>query len=219
MTSLTHSEALVDALANLSDVEVIKAVLDAADRKKLADSDYAYIDSEGGRHLPIADANHVRNALARFDETHFESAEAKARAKAKIDAAAKKFGIQVSKAETAEADIDAAGVFVTITKADLEFGVIYGIASVANAVDRQGDVIRPDVLRKAAWDFIANHNAANDTHDFGDIAGKFVESWFEGDAWHVGFKPADIEVAKAAAAGEFVGFSIEGEAKRVEISL
>jgi HK97 family phage prohead protease len=71
----------------------IKAKLDAADRNALEDSDFAYIDSDGGRHLPIHDAAHVRAAMARFNQTHFESASAKEAARRKILAAAKKFGI------------------------------------------------------------------------------------------------------------------------------
>lgn len=73
-----------------------RAQLDAAAEKKLDDSDYAYIDSKGGRHLPIPDAAHVRNALARFDQTHFDSDADKAKARAKIEAAAKRFGVDMS---------------------------------------------------------------------------------------------------------------------------
>ena len=64
-------------------------------------------DSEGKtsprslRHLPINDAAHVRNALARLDQTDI-SEEAKKAALKKIKAAAKKFGIKVS----ASAQID-----------------------------------------------------------------------------------------------------------------
>lgn len=79
-----------------------RAVLDAAATKKLSDDDFAYIDSKGGRHLPIPDAEHVRNALARFDQTHFDSAADKATAKAKIVAAAKKFGVDVSVGDRSE---------------------------------------------------------------------------------------------------------------------
>lgn len=74
-----------------------KKKLKAADRKKLDDEDYAYIDKKGGRHLPINDKAHVRNALARFNQTHFDSAEAKSKAHAKIVARAKSMGIEVSK--------------------------------------------------------------------------------------------------------------------------
>jgi HK97 family phage prohead protease len=73
-----------------------RATLDAAAANKLDDSDFAYIDSKGGRHLPIPDAAHVRNALARFDQTSFDSPDDKAKAKAKLAAAAKKFGIDMA---------------------------------------------------------------------------------------------------------------------------
>jgi len=43
--------------------------------------------------LPIFDAAHVRNAMARFNQTKFKSPEERAKAKRKIISAAKKFGI------------------------------------------------------------------------------------------------------------------------------
>jgi len=72
----------------------------------LPDSDFAYIEPGGKkedgktvprslRHLPIHDAAHVRNALARLSQTKI-SPTAKAGALKKIKSAAKKFGIQVS---------------------------------------------------------------------------------------------------------------------------
>ena len=73
-----------------------KGKLNAEARNDLSDGDFAYIDSKGGRHLPIHDAAHVRNALARFNETHFESSEAKASAHRKIVARAKELGIDVA---------------------------------------------------------------------------------------------------------------------------
>ena len=215
---------LVEALANLSDEAILKATLDAAARKKLPDSDYAYIDSDGGRHLPIADEEHIRAALSRFGQQSFASTDDKRKAAKKILARAKKLGVEVADDDPVRAAAgesvakgEPAGLFVSITKADVELGVIYGIASVANLVDRQGDVVRPLELRKAAWDFLAEHNAANDTHE-GDLPGKFVESWFEGDEWHVGFRPDDIQVARDAADGGYCGFSIEGTANRVAIT-
>jgi hypothetical protein len=65
-------------------------------RNNLDDSDFAYIDSDGGRHLPINDADHVRAALGGhgISAQSFESAAAKAAAIKKICAAAKKYGIQ-----------------------------------------------------------------------------------------------------------------------------
>jgi hypothetical protein len=71
------------------------AELTTRQRDKLASKDFAYVDKDGGEHLPIHDAAHVRNALARFNQTHFESSAAKQRAKKKITAAARKFDIEV----------------------------------------------------------------------------------------------------------------------------
>lgn len=74
----------------------LKAVLDAAAENDLADSDFAYVDKDGGRHLPINDKGHVQSALARFNQTKFESEEAKDQARKKVLAAAKREGIEVS---------------------------------------------------------------------------------------------------------------------------
>lgn len=63
--------------------------------------DFAYVDSNGRGHLPIHDAAHVRAALARFNQTQFESDSAKQSAKRKINAAAAHFGIEVSKDDNA----------------------------------------------------------------------------------------------------------------------
>ena len=73
----------------------------------LPDSDFAYIEPGGKkdesgkttprslRHLPIHDAAHVRNALARLPQTHIPEG-AKKSALAKIKARAKKFGVEIS---------------------------------------------------------------------------------------------------------------------------
>ena len=70
--------------------------LDAADRDKLRNSQFAYVDSDGEGHLPLNDESHVRNAMARFDQTHFESQAAKEGARKKIVSAAHRHGIEVS---------------------------------------------------------------------------------------------------------------------------
>jgi len=83
------------------------ADMSSKQKNDLPDSDFAYIqpggkkDSSGKttprslRHLPIPDAAHVRNALARLGQTDI-SPEAKKTALRKIKTAAKKFGIKVS---------------------------------------------------------------------------------------------------------------------------
>jgi class 3 adenylate cyclase len=67
--------------------------LSAKERAQLPDSAFAYIDSRGGRRLPIHDASHVRNALARFNQVAFEDEDARDRARSRLLRAAKKHGI------------------------------------------------------------------------------------------------------------------------------
>jgi class 3 adenylate cyclase len=69
------------------------AQLSARDRAKLPDSAFAYIDSKGKRRLPIHDASHVRNALARFGQVAFEDETARDVARSRLLRAAKKHGI------------------------------------------------------------------------------------------------------------------------------
>jgi hypothetical protein len=71
------------------------ATLDTRDRERLRSSQFAYVDRDGGEHLPIHDAAHVRNAIARFNQTEFESKAAKDRARRKVLSAAKRFDIEV----------------------------------------------------------------------------------------------------------------------------
>ena len=70
--------------------------LSTKERNRLKDDQFAYVDKDGERHLPIHDEEHVRNAIARFGRTHFESAQAKARAAKAILKAAKQHDIEVS---------------------------------------------------------------------------------------------------------------------------
>jgi hypothetical protein len=69
--------------------------LDTEDRQELRDSQFAYVDGDGERHLPINDETHVRNAIARFNQTEFESKAAKQRAAKAILKAADRHGIAV----------------------------------------------------------------------------------------------------------------------------
>jgi len=71
------------------------AELTTAQRDRIKDSDFAYVDSDGEGHLPIQDASHVRNAIARFNQTEFESKAAKERARKKIVRAAGKNDIEI----------------------------------------------------------------------------------------------------------------------------
>jgi hypothetical protein len=72
------------------------AELDTADRKKLSKRQFAYVDKEGEGHLPINDESHIRNAMARWNQTDFPSKTAKDAARRKILAAARRHRIEVS---------------------------------------------------------------------------------------------------------------------------
>jgi hypothetical protein len=72
------------------------AEMDQKDRDKLRKTQFAYVDKDGGEHLPINDESHVRNAMSRWNQTDFESKTAKESARKKIVAAAHKHGIEVS---------------------------------------------------------------------------------------------------------------------------
>ncbi|HZM72084.1 MAG TPA: DUF6582 domain-containing protein [Candidatus Polarisedimenticolia bacterium] len=65
-------------------------------RDSLRRSSFAYVDSKGGEHLPIHDESHIRNAIARFNQTEFESPSKKEGARRKIVSAAKRNGIEIS---------------------------------------------------------------------------------------------------------------------------
>ena len=69
--------------------------LSTREREKLRKDQFAYVDRGGEEHLPIHDESHVRNAVARFNQTDFESKAAKERARKKILAAAERHGIEV----------------------------------------------------------------------------------------------------------------------------
>ena len=69
--------------------------LTTKERDRLRKDQFAYVDRDGGEHLPIHDESHARNAIARFNQTDFESKAAKERARKKILAAAKRRDIDV----------------------------------------------------------------------------------------------------------------------------
>ena len=75
------------------------AQLDTEDRNELQNNAFAWIDEKGERHLPINDEAHVRNAIARFNQTEFDEPGAKEQAARRILDAAKKHGIDVSSSD------------------------------------------------------------------------------------------------------------------------
>ena len=71
------------------------AEMDSEDRDDLRKDQFAYVDADGGEHLPIHDESHIRNAMARWNQTEFQSDTAKEEARRKIVGAAKRHGIEV----------------------------------------------------------------------------------------------------------------------------
>ena len=72
------------------------AELTTKKRDDLRKSQFAYVDRSGEGHLPINDESHVRNAMARWNQTDFETPAAKETARRKIVAAARRHGIEIS---------------------------------------------------------------------------------------------------------------------------
>ena len=69
------------------------ARLGTSKRAQLPDRAFAYVDSRGHRRVPIHDAAHVRNALARFNQVAFENDRSRDRARSRLLNAAKRFRI------------------------------------------------------------------------------------------------------------------------------
>jgi len=99
VTAVELAEQCVQESSQRKEKEILMAELDTKDREKMDKRKFAYVDKEGEGHLPINDDAHVRNAMARFNQTDFESGTKKETARKKIVTAAKRRGIKVAKAD------------------------------------------------------------------------------------------------------------------------
>src|SRR5207247_9825133 len=95
--STAQSEQCVQQASQKKEKGVPMPELDTEDREKMDKRKFAYGDKEGEGHLPINDDAHVRNAMARFNQTDFDSGTKKETARKKIVTAAKRRGITVPK--------------------------------------------------------------------------------------------------------------------------
>ena len=116
-------------------------------------------------------------------------------------------------------------------------GLVSGWANVAvNAdgtipLDWQGDIIRPEVLEKAAIDFMLNYRESGEMHH-GSSVGTVVESIVftkdkqaalgipEGvlpEGWFITVKIEDNDVFEKVKSGKYRMFSIQGHGKRVPV--
>lgn len=128
-------------------------------------------------------------------------------------------------------------VLFEITKAKEDEGLVSGWANVAVNADGSlpfdwcGDIIRPEVLEKAAINFMLDYRGSGVMHE-GDEQGVVVESIVftkekqaalgipEGilpEGWFITVKVMNPEVMQAVKNGTYRMFSIQGHAKRIEL--
>ena len=124
-----------------------------------------------------------------------------------------------------------------IRKSDDDKMLAFGWANVAitadgeQVTDLQKDVVDPEILEQAAYNFVELYREGGEMHERGGCA-VLVESVAftkekmaamgipEGivpEGWWIGFKVTDPDVWEKVKSGEYPMFSIEGEAIREEI--
>src|SRR2546429_8101133 len=118
------------------------ARLKSSERSKLPASAFAYIDSKGGRRLPIHDEAHVRAALARFGRVSFEDDAARERARKRLLNAAKKYGIVpvgfITGQLRSERELGATGLVKTLPSGFVTF-LLTDIEDSTALLQRMGD--------------------------------------------------------------------------------
>lgn len=129
------------------------------------------------------------------------------------------------------------GSSVMLSKVSNKENLVFGWANVSLKadgevpIDWEGDVTAPEVLEKAAYQFVLKYRETGEMHQ-GEAQGHLVESIMftkeklaalgipEGsvpEAWWVGFHIPDDEVFAKVVSGKYKMFSIEGKAKRIPI--
>ena len=126
-----------------------------------------------------------------------------------------------------------------IQKSDDDKRLAFGWASVAQytngiaVVDSQADIIEPQELEQAAYNFVRFYREGGEMHQRGDCA-VLIESMvftlektkalgipdgiLPAVGWWIGFYVTDDEVWEKVKSGEYSMFSIEGEAIREEVN-
>ena len=136
-------------------------------------------------------------------------------------------------AEPEDVAAKAADVDVRADNAEGERQIAYAAVLIPNEVDKQGDVIPPYVVERAAHEYMAEYRKMDSDHDLEDGAGVPVESWILKDdtefdlpdggtveypagTWVIGKRFVDDEWARVKA-GELTGFSIYGSAQPIDV--
>lgn len=124
-----------------------------------------------------------------------------------------------------------------IMKSDDEKMLAFGWASVSMRVDGeviedwQKDIVEPEELEKAAYEFVLLYREGGEMHERGGAAVLIESIVFTEEklqalglapsslpiGWWIGFKVTDKEVWEKVKDGTYPMFSIEGEAERVKV--
>ncbi len=145
----------------------------------------------------------------------------------------KDFFSKISKGDQTESDGESFSGEGKILKVDEEQRIVFGWASVISekgeiVVDSQGDMIREDVLAKAARTFVLDERAGKVMHKGNRIADIVESIVFTEElqkvlgidlgkvGWFVGFKIHDDKVWKMVKDGTLSMFSIGGRGVRVD---
>ncbi len=125
-----------------------------------------------------------------------------------------------------------------IMKSDDEKMLAFGWASVSMRVDGeliedwQGDIIEPEDLEEAAYEFVLLYREGGEMHERGGAAVLIESVVFTEEkmqaigipagtlpiGWWIGFKVLDKDVWEKVKDGTYQMFSIEGEAERVKVT-
>ena len=126
-----------------------------------------------------------------------------------------------------------------IVKSDNDKRLAFGWASVSMRVDGeviedwQEDIVEPDELENAAYNFVLLYREGGEMHERGGAAVLIESVVFtpekmaamgipEGTlpvGWWIGFKVTDDDVWEKVKDGTYAMFSIEGEAERIEADI
>ena len=124
-----------------------------------------------------------------------------------------------------------------IMKSDDEKMLAFRWANVSMRVDGeliedwQGDIIEPEELESAAYEYVRLYGDGGEMHERGGVAVLIESVVFTEEkmqvmgipvgtlpvGWWIGFKVLDEDVWKKVKDGTYPMFSIEGEAERVEV--
>ena len=124
-----------------------------------------------------------------------------------------------------------------IMKSDDDKMLAFGWANVSMRVDGeliedwQGDIIEPEELENAAYEYVRLYGDGGEMHKRGGVAILIESVVFTEEkmqamgipagtlpiGWWIGFKVTDEDVWKKVKDGTYPMFSIEGEAERVEV--